>query len=95
MKKDKIMTINSKPSLQEVIDEIMLEVCRAESLHEPMNSAHEGYAVIKEEFDELWEHVMMKQKNRNIEEMRKEAIEVAAMSVRFIRDICDGGRGRR
>ena len=35
--------------------EVQEELARAQELHEPFNSAHEGYAVILEELDELWE----------------------------------------
>jgi hypothetical protein len=71
--------------IQEVIDEIE----KASANFAPFNSAHEGYAVIKEEFDELWQHVMCNQKRRDIQAMRKEAIQVAAMAIRFVMDVCD------
>jgi hypothetical protein len=61
----------------------------------PFNSAHEGYAVLLEEVEELWAHVMTNQKKRDIAAMRKEAIQVAAMAIRFAHDICDGERGRK
>lgn len=54
----------------------------------PMNSAHEGYAVLAEEVDELWDHVKVKQGNRDIAEMTYEAVQVAAMALRFIIDVC-------
>jgi NTP pyrophosphatase (non-canonical NTP hydrolase) len=78
-----------------VIDEVRKEVESAEEKWEPMNSAHEAYAVLLEEVDELWEHVKTNQKKRDLEAMRTEAIQVAAMAVRFVRDICDGNRGRK
>jgi hypothetical protein len=53
-----------------------------------MNSAHEGYAVLAEEVDELWDHVKVKQGSRNIEKMTYEAVQVAAMALRFIIDVC-------
>ena len=43
---------------------------------------HEGYAVLKEEIEELWEMI----KVDNYEEAEKEAIQVAAMAIRFIID---------
>lgn len=56
------------------------------------NSAHEGFAVLKEEVDELWEAVRMKQGGPGrLEHMRKEAVQVAAMALRFIVDVCDAG----
>lgn len=81
-------------TLQGVLAEVESEVARAEALWPPLNSAHEGYAVLLEEVDEMKEHVWMNQKRRDVAAMRKEAIEVAAMAVRFIRDVCDGGRNR-
>jgi hypothetical protein len=60
-----------------------------------MNSAHEGYAVLLEELDELWEHVKTNQKRRDLVEMHKEAIQVAAMATRFALDICNETRGRK
>lgn len=83
-----------RPTLDDVLAQVRTEVARAESLWPPQNSAHEGYAVILEELDELKAHVWMKQTQRDIAAMRKEAIEVAAMAVRFIRDVCDRDRGR-
>lgn len=53
-----------------------------------MNSAHEGYAVLLEEVDELWEHVKVKQGERDVHEMAYEAIQVAAMAIRFVVDVC-------
>ena len=60
----------------------------------PFNSAHEGYAILLEEVDELWGHVKINQKKRDLAAMRAEAIQVAAMALRFVVDVCDGGRGR-
>lgn len=60
----------------------------------PFHSAHEGYAVLKEEVDELWDEVKAKQGVRDLGNMRKEAIQVAAMAMRFVVDICDNGKGQ-
>lgn len=70
--------------------EVAKEVTRAVSQHGPMHSAHEGWAVILEEVDELWEQVRMKRENRDPDAMRKEAIQIAAMGVRFVLDVCGG-----
>lgn len=76
-------------------DEAALEAGRAAEKWPPMNSAHEGFAVLAEEVDELWDHVRTNQSKRDIAAMRKEAIQVAAMAIRFVNDICDGDRGRK
>lgn len=55
----------------------------------PFNSAHEGFAVLKEEVDELWDEVKKGgTQKRSKTRMRKEAIQVAAMALRFIEDVC-------
>lgn len=61
----------------------------------PFNSAHEGFAILLEEVDELKAHVWTKQKNRDIAAMRREAIQVAAMALRFATDVCNEDVGRR
>ena len=61
----------------------------------PFNSAHEGYAVLLEEVDELKAHVWTNQTKRDLEGMRKEAIQVAAMAIRFAHDVCNEIVGRK
>jgi NTP pyrophosphatase (non-canonical NTP hydrolase) len=61
----------------------------------PFNTAHEAYAVLLEEVDELWDHVKSKQGSRNVAAMRKECIQVAAMAIRFATDICNEEKGRK
>jgi len=67
-----------------LIDEVVDEYYRATSLHGSFNSTHEGYAVIKEELDELWDEV---KKNGSRKDLRAEAIQVAAMAIRFCTDL--------
>lgn len=59
------------------------------------NSAHEAFAVLLEEVDELKAHVWTKQKNRNLQAMRLEALQVASMAIRFAAEVCSEERGRR
>jgi hypothetical protein len=47
------------------------------------NSAHEGYAVILEELDELWEEVRRKRANRDHKNMYRESVQIAAMALKF------------
>jgi len=51
------------------------------------NSAHEGFAVLYEEVDELWDEVRKKQVDRNNAAMLKELIQVAAMAQRMAEDV--------
>ena len=73
--------------IQEIAMEIAEEVERAERKHKPMNSPHAGYAVILEELDELWEHV--RNDTGRGAEARKEAIQVAAMGLRYALNLCE------
>lgn len=57
------------------------------------NGAHEGYAVILEELDELWDEV--KSKGRTNARMYEEARQVAAMAIRFMLDVCGGSPDAR
>lgn len=70
-----------------ISQEIEKELQEATSKFGQFASAHEGYAVIKEEVDELWDAV--KDKNQGYEHQRNECIQIAAMAIRFITDICE------
>lgn len=59
------------------------ELRKAVERYPPFNSTHEGYAIILEEVDELWDEVKANQQRRAIDE----ALHVAAMAVRFVVDI--------
>lgn len=54
---------------------VRAEVLRAIAKFPPFNSGHEGYAVLKEEVDELWDDV----KRDYPEGALQEAVQVAAM----------------
>ncbi|HXQ37290.1 MAG TPA: hypothetical protein VN843_24990 [Anaerolineales bacterium] len=53
-----------------------------------MASLHEGYAILLEEVDELWDEVKKKPSKRDEDKLRGEAIQVAAMALRFLVDLC-------
>ena len=60
----------------------------ASARYAKFHSAHEGYAVILEEMDELWREVMKKSSPRtNDAELQHQAIQVAAMALRFLLDV--------
>jgi hypothetical protein len=75
------------PTRSRVEREVTAELERARAKHGDFNSGHEGYAVILEELDELWDEV--KAQHQDLEKARKEAIQVAASAMRFVEDVCD------
>lgn len=75
--------------LDTILSRIRSEVLRAGRKHPPMHSAHEGYAILQEEVDELWEHV--KADTGYSREAMTEAGQVAAMGVRYILDLEERG----
>lgn len=68
------------------LGDIVAEYLKAVNKFPPFNSYYEGYAVLKEEVDELWEAV--KKKDPDPEKLRKEAVQVGAMALRFLVDLC-------
>jgi len=78
-----------------VVHDACLEAEQALADHGPFNSAHEGFGVLHEEFDELKAHVWTHQRRRDLPSMRKEAIQVAAVALRFAAELCSEERGRR
>ena len=69
---------------QEIIDAILEEYDQAEARFGAYNSAHEGYAVLKEEVDELWDEIKLKEHLRLPYKLQREAIQVAAVAMRFL-----------
>lgn len=82
-------------TVQQVLDEVEVEVAQATAKWPPYNSAHEGLGVLLEEVFELQLHVFMKQRSRDLDAMRREAIQVAVVAVRFASELCDEERGRK
>lgn len=73
-----------------LVMEVRKELERAREKFPPMNGPHEGYAVILEELDELWDEVRRSGPSLlNRIEMRKECVQIAAMALRFIIDVCE------
>jgi hypothetical protein len=80
MDNDLIMTI---------LSDVKQEFQKASLKFHAFGNAHEGYAVLLEEVDELWDNVKLNQKNPDRQKlMAKEAIQVAAMAIRFLYDCC-------
>ena len=68
---------------------VRCEIERARTKHKPINSAHEGYAVILEELDEFWDEVKKKREMRDKRRMYDELVQIAAMAQRTADDVLD------
>jgi len=74
----------------EATTEVFAELDRASAKFGAFHSNHEGFAVLKEEVDELWDAIKARKTGAGAcnDEVRKEAIQVAAMALRFLIDCC-------
>lgn len=73
---------------EDAIAEVAAEYAQAKAKFPPMNSAHEGRAVIEEEFDELWAEIKKRPDQIDRAAIKREAVHLAAMALRFLVDIC-------
>jgi len=58
----------------------------AEKHFPQFRSYHEGYAILKEEVDELWDEI---KGDQDPNALSKEAVQVATMAMRFLVDLCE------
>jgi hypothetical protein len=66
------------------------ELADARSKHLPLNSLHEGYAVILEQLEEVKAQVFKKRQSRHLTTLLRELVQTAAMCQRLAEDvICD------
>ena len=75
------------PEFLEALRAVSDEVQRAQSIYGAFASAHEGYAVLLEEMDELKDEVWKSPSKRDYDAMMKEACQVAAMAIRLMIEI--------
>lgn len=73
--------------LRSALDDVIREFKSASSSHDKFNSAHEGFAVLLEEVDELKAEVWKRPSKRNLKRLHDEAMQVGAMALRFMVDI--------
>lgn len=72
-----------------VVGDVVAELAQAVERHPvPYHSPHEGWAIIREELDELWEHV--RANTGRSPAARAEAIQVAMVAVRYVLEVCNG-----
>ncbi|MHA2028361.1 MAG: hypothetical protein ACW99A_11505 [Candidatus Kariarchaeaceae archaeon] len=74
-----------KERIDHILQEMKLEYLEARVTHNGLHSYHEGYAVLKEEIEELWDEI--KQREPDNDKLFKEAIQVGAMTLAFIYEL--------
>lgn len=74
-------------TVEEAVGLVRAELTRSRDLYPGFHSNHEGYAVIREELDELWDAVKASKATCADSVLRKEAVQVAAMALRFLVDL--------
>ena len=67
------------------VQAVVAEFRRASAKHAPMHSPHEGYAVIREELDELWDEI--KTDRGRSQAAMLDAMQVSAMGLRYLTDL--------
>lgn len=72
------------PDMSKEIDEVYNEFLNAWRKYGDFASFHEGYAVLLEEVDELWDHVKVKEANRDKVAMKKEIVQISAMALKML-----------
>jgi NTP pyrophosphatase (non-canonical NTP hydrolase) len=68
---------------EQFLKAVLDEYERANEKYDQFTNNHEGYGVIKEEVDELWDEI---KKNKGLKPnrwMKEEAVQVAAMCLKF------------
>lgn len=79
----------SAQDLSRTIEDVAAEVQSASIEWPPFTTLHEAWAIVLEEVGELWDEVQRCQKDRDrLPYVRKEAVQVAAMAIRLIHDLC-------
>ncbi len=67
--------------------EVEKELKKARSKFPKINTLHEGYAIILEELDELWDEVRKQYANERLRLAYRELVQVAAMAQRTAEDL--------
>lgn len=85
---DYLLEKTNNGKLEKIIIDVKYELMKAQIHFDLFHSEHEGFAILLEEIDELWEGVKMKQSNPLRKTIcKKEAIQVCAMALRFLYDL--------
>ncbi len=68
------------PELDDIVDEARHGIDK----HGTFHSLHEGFGVLYEEVDELWEEVRIKRSRQDPQNIYHEAMQVAALALRIM-----------
>lgn len=71
-------------NVREIARDCLTELGNSYKKFNNFNSLHEGYAVILEEVDELWDEIKKKDGERDLAEIKQEATQVAAMAMKLL-----------
>jgi NTP pyrophosphatase (non-canonical NTP hydrolase) len=74
-------------TLDRIFEKVESEIMASTTLHKPFNSSHEGYAVLLEELDEVWEEIKKSKHYILSNEAKQELIQVAAVAMRMINEL--------
>lgn len=74
--------------LKESLSKMEAEYNRASKLYPRFHSNHEGYAVIKEEIDELWDAIKKEKGVKGNKQIKHELIQIGAMVIRYLDNLC-------
>lgn len=82
---------NPDAKWRHIMRDVMQELAQARQEHPPMHSAHEGLSIMEEEVDETRREVYRNPRKwpDYKQRIRAEAVQVAAMAIRLIGDVCD------
>jgi NTP pyrophosphatase (non-canonical NTP hydrolase) len=75
-------------TLSNTLEKVKNEVIYIATKHNGFNSPHEGYAVMLEELDELWDEIKKKPSSRDSKYMKNECKQIAAAAICFMLYCC-------
>lgn len=79
------------PQYLDAADAVLEEIAKARARFGPMHGPHEGYAVLLEEVDELWEEIVNNKRPASEygQAIYDEAIQVAAMGICIMVEVAE------
>lgn len=82
----RIPDVTRTQTATEILPDLLVELYKADQKHGPMQECIEGLYTLRCEVEELTREVH--RKNKDLPQLRKEAVQVGAMALKFLRDCC-------